>query len=288
MQKKKFVPQMIMMLKIVVGAMIYAVGFRYFTYQNNIVSGGLTGIAMMISRFTNFPIGTLVVILNVPLFLLSWRKFGKFFMITSLTAMALCNIAVDALSPFTLEITSELLLASLYGGVVKGIGLGMIYSTGATAGGVDIVAKFLRRRHPHINFGTILLIIDVFVISTYAIIFKSYEIALYAILSSVVYGKVVDFVLYGTVNSKACYIITDKSAEIIPRINERLSRGATLLHAKGAYLGNEKEVILCVLKHQQIVHLRRLIAEMDDCAFVIVCDARQVYGSGFGSIASSE
>lgn len=288
MNKNKTLQAAIMVLKVLVGVTVYSAGFTFFTYRNNIVSGGITGIAMIITRFWNFPVGTLVAILNIPLFIYARKKLGRKFMIVSLIVMLLNSALIDLFSLVRLDITNELLLASLYGGVLRGLGMGLVYSTGATGGGADIVAKLVRKNSPHINLGTIIMMLDVLIILIYAIIFGSYDIAMYAIISSVVYGQVVDFVLYGTVNSKTCYIITDRSEEAIALINERLSRGATMLHARGAYYGNEKEVILCVLKHQQIVELRRMLAELDEHAFLIVSDARQVYGSGFGSIDSDE
>ena len=286
MTKEKILFAGMMVLKIVVGTFIYAFGFQFFTYQNNIIVGGLTGIAMIIRRFFDVPIGVLIIGLNLPLFLICWKKLGKTFMFISISVMLMSSLFIDLLGMVYIDLTSELLLASVFGGAVKGIGLGLLYSTGATGGGMDIVAKVIRRGRPHINLGTIYMTIDVTVITIYAIMFKSYEIAMYAIMSSVVFSRMVDFVLYGRVTSKACYVITDNSDEICEVIREHFSRSATLLHARGAYYGTEKEVILCVLGRQQIVHLRRKIAEIDGGAFMIVCDAREVYGMGFGSISS--
>ena len=286
MTKEKIISTTVTVLKIVIGVFLYAAGFQFFTYQNNIIVGGISGIAMIITRFADIPIGVIIAILNLPLFAISWKNFGKKFMLISFAIMLLSSTFIDLLGMVRFHLTSDLLLASAFGGAVKGIGLGLMYSTGASSGGMEIIARVVRRSHPHINFGTILMVIDVIVISAYAIMFRSYEIAMYAILSSVVFSQVVDFVLYGRITSKACYIITDKSEEISDMINGQLYRGATLLHAKGAYYGNEKEVVLCVLRHQQIVDLRKMVAELDEHAFMIVCDAREVYGIGFGSISS--
>jgi len=286
MTKEKIISTTVTVLKIVAGVFLYAAGFQFFTYQNNIIVGGISGIAMIITRFADIPIGVVIAILNLPLFVISWKNFGKKFMLISFAIMLLSSTFIDLLGMVRFHLTSDLLLASAFGGAVKGIGLGLMYSTGASGGGIEIIARLVRRSHPHINFGTILMVIDIIVISIYAIMFRSYEIAMYAILSSVVFSQVVDFVLYGRITSKACYIITDKSEEISEMINGQLYRGATLLHAKGAYFGNEKEVILCVLRHQQIVDLRKMVAELDEHAFMIVCDAREVYGIGFGSISS--
>ena len=286
MTKEKILSAAMVVLKIVAGNFIYAFGFQFFTYQNNIIVGGLTGIAMIIRRFIDVPIGVLIIGLNLPLFLICWKKLGRNFMLISISVMLMSSLFIDLLGMIYIDLTSELLLASVFGGAVKGIGLGLLYSTGASGGGMDTVARVIRRSHPHINLGTILMAMDVVIITIYAIMFRSYEIAMYAIMSSVVSSRLVDFVLYGRVTSKACYVITDNSDEICEVIREHFYRSATLLHARGAYYGTEKEVILCVMGRQQIVHLRRKIAEIDSKAFMIVCDAREVYGMGFGSISS--
>ena len=273
-------------LKILIGSALYAAGFQFFLYPNAIATGGVTGIAMIINFFSGFPVGVMTLIINVPLFLFSWKKYGLSFILMSLAGTVLSSVMVDLFSLIPLEVTHEPLLGAIYGGIIKGLGLGIIYHTGATTGGVDIVAKFLRRRHQHINFSTFILGLDAAVITAFAVMFKRYDSAMYAIICMFIASKVIDLVLYGAVNSKVCYIITDKSEEIKDGILNDLHRGVTFLNGEGAWSGQAKHVILCVIKQSQIVELKQLIRAKDDNAFVIVSDSREVFGNGFAYIGA--
>lgn len=270
-----------MYAKILIGAVIYAISIQFFTYPNSIVTGGLTGIAMIINSMTGFPVGVGTIIMNIPLFVYAWRKLGLEFVISSLVGMALCSIFVDIFALTNIVVTTNPLLASVYGGVIKGFGLGLIYTTSATSGGVDIVAKFLRKKYPFINFGTLILIIDVVIIAAYAVIFKKYDSSMYSIICMYIAAQVIDLVLYGAVNSKVCYIITDESIAIKNAIVEQLHRGVTFLHGEGAWSGNEKNIILCVIKTRQIVELKKIVKSLDENAFMILSDSREVFGKGF-------
>jgi len=270
-----------MYAKILIGAVIYGISIQFFTYPNSIVTGGLTGIAMIINSMTGFPVGIGTIIMNIPLFAYAWRKLGLGFVISSLVGMALCSIFVDIFALTNIVVTTNPLLASVYGGVIKGFGLGLIYTTSATSGGVDIVAKFLRKKYPFINFGTLILIIDVVIIAAYAVIFKKYDSSMYSIICMYIAAQVIDLVLYGAVNSKVCYIITDESNAIKNAIVEQLHRGVTFLHGEGAWSGNEKNIILCVIKTRQIVELKKIVKSLDENAFMILSDSREVFGKGF-------
>ena len=282
MQQKRTVRQWIVVyLKILIGSALYAAGFQFFLYPNAIATGGVTGVAMIINFFSGFPVGVMTLIINVPLFLYSWKKFGLPFILASLAGTVLSSVLVDLFAAVPLEVTHEPLLGAIYGGIIKGLGLGIVYHTGATTGGIDIVAKFLRRKYQHINFSTFILGLDTAVIVAFAVLFRRYDSAMYAIICMFIASKVIDLVLYGAVNSKICYIITDKSDEIKDGIVNELHRGVTFLHGEGAWSGREKHVILCVIKQSQIVELKRLVNAVDDRAFVIVSDSREVFGNGF-------
>ena len=274
----------VMYLKIVVGAAIYAAGFQFFLYPNAISTGGLVGVAMIVNFLTGLPVGVMTIVLNIPLFIFSWKKFGLHFIIASLVGTILASVMVDLFATVPLEATHEPLLGAIYGGIVKGFGLGVVYHTGATTGGVDIAAKFLRRKYQHINFSTFILALDVVVIVAFALIFKRYDSAMYAIICMYIATKVIDLVLYGAVNSKVCYIITDRSADIKDALLNELHRGVTFLHGQGAWSGEEKDIILCVIKQNQIVELKHMIRAIDERAFVIVSDSREVFGKGFSYI----
>ena len=271
---------------VVIGSFVYSVAFQCFLFPNEIVAGGVTGIAMIINHFTHWPIGMMVVAMNVPLFALAWKQLGTDVLIGSLVGMALSSVFVDLMSLTNLVLTSDPMLAAIIGGAIKGAGLGMIYYYGATTGGIDIVAKLLRKKYSQINFGTIVLILDVAIIAGYALVVGNYESAMYSIIAMFVVTKVIDLFLYGIDNSCVCYIISDKSDALTKEIiSGHVHRGVTILEGVGAYSRQEKHVIMCVIKRNQIPELRRTIKSLDERAFVIVTDAKNVFGTGFESIS---
>lgn len=273
-------------LIIVVGGAIYGVGFQFFMYPNSIVSGGVVGISMIINHFTHFPVGVMTILMNIPLFIIAWRHFGLNFLLGSLAGMAVSSAFVDIFALTDIVLTTDPMLACIIGGAIKGAGLGIIYYVGATAGGVDIVAKLIRQRKPHINFGTILLIMDVGVIIIYALILGKYESAMYSVIAMFVVSKVIDLALYGTDTSSLCYIISENSEELIKGIiTGPLRRGVTILEGEGAYSHRQKHIIMCVIKRTQIPELRRLVRGLDEHAFFIVTDAKNVFGNGFENIS---
>ncbi len=266
-------------LAIVVGSLIFAAAFQFFLYPNSIVSGGVTGIAQIINRLTGLPVGVLSIIMNVPLFIIAWRHFGLDFIVSSFVAMTLFSVFVDVFAMLDIVVTDDAMLASVIGG------LGMIYYVGSTTGGIDIVVRLARRRYPHINFGTLMLVMDAVIVAAYAVIFKIYDSAMYSLICMFVMSKVVDLVLYGLDNSSICYIISEHSEEIVKEITfGELHRGVTLLSAEGAYSHEKRPVVMCVIKRPQITAIRRLVRLLDPNAFLIVTDAKNVFGKGFDSI----
>jgi len=266
---------------IALGSAVYAAGFRLFAYPNSIMAGGVAGIAMIVNYLTRLPVGALTIVMNVPLFLMAWKRFGTEFMLSSLAGMVLSSVFVDLLALTGVSATGDLLLAAVFAGVIKGAGLGIVYTTSATTGGVDIVAKFLRQKYQHINFSTLILAMDVLVVLAFGVIFRNYTSVMYSLISMYICSRVIDLVLYGTVDSKVCYIITDSSEPIKDAIIRELRRGVTYLHGEGAWSEKEKKIILCVIKPRQIVQLRKIVRELDKQAFVIVCDSHEVFGKNF-------
>ena len=225
---------------------------------------------MLINQLTSIPVGVMTILLNIPLFIVAWKYFGLDFLLGSLTGMALSSAFVDLLAMTNIVLTNDKMLACVIGGVIKGAGLGMVYYVGATTGGIDIVAKLLRQKSPHMNFGTIVLILDAVVIMAYALVMGNYESAMYAIIAMFVVSRVIDLALYGIDNSSVCYIISEKSEEIAREITSgHMHRGVTLLEAKGAYTGKNKPVIMSVIKRHQIADIRRIVRSIDENAFFI-------------------
>lgn len=274
--------------QIIVGCAVVGASFRFLTYPNSIVSGGVTGVSQIINLLTGLPVGVLAAVLNVPLFVVAWRQFGIRFIVYSLIGTAACSLFIDLFSLIDLTLTNDMLLAAICGGLLNGVGYGLVYRTGATTGGSDIGARLLRRRYPHINFGTLSLSIDAAVVIVFAAVFRRFDSAMYTIIMMFVSSRIVNLILYGMANSGVCYIVTIYPKLLCDAIGERLGRGATVLRGVGGYSGEERDVILCAVKRQQIPALRRLVSELDDHAFVIVTESHEVFGENFGSIGKIE
>ena len=270
---------------VVLGSALFAAGFQFFLYPNSIIVGGVSGIAMIINYLIGLPVGIMTIVLNIPLFIIAWKHFGGKFIISSLVGMLLSSLLVDLLATLNYSPTGAMLLACIIGGAIKGFGLGIIYYAGATTGGTDIIAKFVRLRFPYINFGTIVLLTDAVIIIAFALIFDRVEAAMYAVIAMFVVSKVIDLVLYGIDNSSVCYIISENSEQLIKDITDKLHRGVTILSGEGAYSHKDKQVLLCVIKRTQIADIRKIIKNIDENAFFIVSDAKNVFGKGFGDIS---
>ncbi len=273
---------------IALGSALFAAGFQFFLYPNSIIVGGVSGIAMIINYLTDLPVGVLNIVLNIPLFIIAWRHFGTRFIVSSFVGMLLSSVLVDLFALTNYSPTDDMLLACIIGGAVKGFGLGIIYYAGTTTGGTDIVAKFVRLKFPYINFGTLLMLTDAVIIIAFAVIFKEVEGAMYAVISMFVVSKVIDLVLYGIDNSNVCYIISEKSEQLVKDITDRLHRGVTILEGEGAYSHQNKQVLLCVVKRTQIADIRKIIKNIDENAFFIITDAKNVFGKGFGDISDNQ
>lgn len=271
-------------LLVLIGSAINGAGFSFLTYPNNIVAGGVTGIGQIINLLTGLPVGVLVMVMNIPLFLAAWKKFGTRFIVFSLIGMLSNSLFIDLFNALERPLTNDMLLAAVFGGAVKGLGLGIIYYQGATTGGADIAARFLRRRYPYINFGTLSLCLDAVVVAAFALVFRRVDSALYTVIAMFVASQVVNLILYGMSNSGVCYIVTVEPQKIAESIGLQLERGATILRGEGAYSGTERDVILCVVKRSQIPALRRIVAETDRGAFVIVTESHEVFGKNFLNI----
>ena len=284
LQENRFARILRNYLIIAIGSVIYAVGFQFFLYPNNITSGGVVGTSMIINQLTGLPVGVMTILLNIPLFIIAWRHFGLEFMIGSLVGMGLSSVLVDVFAGFDLSFTDDPMLAAVIGGVVKGTSLGMIYYVGGTTGGLDIVVKILRQKLASVNFGTIMLALDTIIIAVYAMVLGRYESAMYSLIAMYVTTKVVDLVLYGIDNACLCYIISNSTEEITKEIvSGPLHRGVTLLEGRGAYSGAHRDVMMCVIKRQQIGQLKHLVRNVDEKAFFIVTNAKNVFGNGFES-----
>ena len=271
---------------IALGSIAFALGFDLFLVPQGINAGGLTGLAMIVVALTDHgSVGTLVILCNIPLFILGWRGVGRKFFFGSLLGMLLSNIAIDVVAVLLPPILVEPLLACLYGGALSGFGLGLVFARGASTGGVDIAARLVKQRLRSFSMGRVLLAIDLLIVALTGIAFRDLNRALYCAVTLYVSSIVLDSVVYGFDYSMVALIISDSYRQIAQAIDEKLDRGATLLRGEGAYTGREKQVILVAVRKGQLPELKQIVSEIDRDAFVIVQNAHQVQGEGFGRYA---
>ena len=262
---------------------LYAVGFNWMFDPNHISVGGFTGLGQIINYLLpGLPIGTIVIILNVPLFVLGWRFIGKDFLFSSIYATAVSSLMIDGLAAVHTFKPMEPILACLYGGVIIGVSCGIMLREGATTGGTDLMARLLQLRLSWLPMGKLLLAIDLAVVAAAAAAFGDLNSALYGAVALYVSSRVIDLVLYGLDTSKVAYIISQKHRELAARLTQELGRGVTLLQGQGAWSGQETQVLLCAFKQREITALKALVRSLDPDAFLIVCNAHEVAGLGFG------
>ena len=261
---------------------LYAVGFNWMFDPNHISVGGFTGLGQIINYLLpGLPIGTIVIILNVPLFVLGWRFIGKDFLFSSIYATAVSSLMIDGLAAVHTFKPMEPILACLYGGVIIGVSCGIMLREGATTGGTELAARLLKLKLESLSIGTLCLAIDILVTVTYALIFRDLTRALYGMISLSLISVSIDKVVYGPNAAKVAYIISDRHKEIADTLVRDLDRGVTILHGEGAWSGQEKQVLMCAFKQRQIVTMKQLVKELDPAAFIIVCEAHEVLGDGF-------
>ena len=267
---------------ITVACAIYALGFVWCYVPNGIAFGGLTGVAQIINHLLPvLPIGATVIVLNVPLFILGWKFIGGRLLVSSLYAMFLSSVFIDLLTPLYGWQPMEPLLACIFGGLLVGLSLGLVFRQGATTGGTDLLARLLKLKLAWLPMGKLLLGIDLAVVLLVAITFHTLYSALYGLVALYVCTIVMDGVLYGVDTAKVAYIISDKNKEICDTIVRDLDRGVTILHGQGAYTGADKDVLMCAFKQREIAAIRAAVKEIDPDAFLIVCNAHEVLGEGF-------
>lgn len=276
---------------IVAGSVIAAFSIDVFLVPYRIAPGGVSGLSTVIYYLSNqvIPVGTLMLILNIPLFIIGFKSIGLRFITRTVVATVVMSLATDLLAfPATHYIspllspngTQDMLLYAIYGGVIMGVGLGMVLKLETTTGGSDLLAAVLHKKFPHITLGNFLLSIDGLIVITAMISFHSIIIGLYSIIALFISSKVIDLIIEGLNYSKAVYIFSLKYNEIAERLcTER--RGVTLLHAYGVYNRQDRDVVLCVVFRTYIQHVKNVVKEIDPTAFILILDAKDVLGEGF-------
>lgn len=269
---------------VALGSVVFALAFNWFFDANQVAMGGVTGLAQVVNAVLPWAsVGAVAFVLNIPLFLAGWKFIGFHLLASSLFSMVVSSAAIDAIAALHAFAPMDPMLASLCGGALMGLGLGLVFSQGATTGGTDVVARLLGLKFPWLPMGKLMLVPDFVVLALVAVAFGRVEAALYGLVGLFVATRVMDTVLYGLDTSKVAYIITERWRETADALMQDLDRGVTLLRGEGAYTGAEKRVLLVAFKQREIVEIKGMVHAVDPEAFLIVCDAHEVLGEGFGA-----
>lgn len=268
-------------VKTLFGSAIFALGFSLFLEPNNINSGGISGLAQAIAHVTGTQnVGLLSVLLNLPLFLIGGIRVGKRFFAGSLIGMLVSGVLIDLFASISIGF-QDALVSGIYGGLLCGLGIGVVFAAGTSTGGSDILVRLLKLHYRNVPIGMISMTFDALVVILTGIVFRDITRALYSGIAVFITGQVMDLVVYRFDYSKVAIIISDQAEAIAKAVAEKLDRGVTFLDGQGYYTRQDKKVVLTVVKKGQLADLKELVMERDEAAFVIVQEAHQVLGDGF-------
>lgn len=263
------------------GSAVFALGFSLFLSPNDMSAGGISGLAMVIVELLQFgSVGTLSILINLPLFILGGLKIGRKFFAGSLLGILFSSLMIDAMAVLPFPVT-EPLIGALYGGLICGLGLGIVFMAGTSTGGSDILVRLLKLRYRNVPIGQIAMSFDAIVVILTGLVFRDVTKALYTGVAVFVCGKVIDAVVYRFDYSSVALIISSEYEQIAHQIGVKLDRGATFLQGEGSYSGKNTKVVFAAVKKQQVAELKQLVMEIDPNAFVVVQEAHQVLGEGF-------
>ena len=268
-------------VKTLLGSAIFALGFSLFLEPNNINSGGISGLAQAVAHIIGIQnVGLLSVLLNLPLFLIGGIRVGKRFFVGSLIGMLVSGVLIDLFASISIGF-QDALVSGIYGGLLCGLGIGVVFAAGTSTGGSDILVRLLKLHYRNVPIGMISMTFDTLVVILTGIVFRDISRALYSGIAVFITGQVMDIVVYRFDYSKVAIIISDQAEAIAKAVAEKLDRGVTFLDGQGYYTRQDKKVVLTVVKKGQLADLKELVMERDEAAFVIVQEAHQVLGDGF-------
>lgn len=280
MFKKKFLRLVKEYIYIFAGTFFMAISTSLILLPNQLSTGGFSGIGTIVYYLLRYPVGTTMIILNVPLLLIAFFKVNKSLFIKSIIGTLLLSFFINALDKLT-PITSDRVLACIYGGITMGFGTAIILKAGASTGGTDLLSFIIRSYNARMTSGKIIIIADTIIITLNVLFFGEVEIGLYSAIAIYLMGKVIDIVFEGIYFTKVLFIISDNYEEIAKRIGIKAKRGCTAFYSKGMYSGKEKMVLFCVASRKEIVVIKQIVRDIDKNAFIVTTDARETLGEGF-------
>ena len=267
-------------IETLIGSFIMALAVSFFLLPNELSSGGFSGIATIIYYLFKVPMGTTILVLNVPLFIFATFKIGKSFFVKSLVGTVSLSFFIDWLDKFT-PLTDDKILACVYGGILTGLGTAIILRASSSTGGSDLLGTVIKKYKPMLRTGNLITIIDTIIILLNVIFLKKIEIGLYSAITIFLMGKVIDIVFEGIYFTKLVFIISDKSLEISEIIENKIRRGVTGIYGKGMHYDKEKLVLMCAISRNDLAQLKMIIKKIDKNAFLIITNSREVLGMGF-------
>ena len=268
------------MIYLTLGCAIMAIGTAVFLLPNQLSTGGFTGIATIFYYLFHFSMGTVILALNIPFFILAFFKIGKKLVIKSIIGTSLLSFFIDLFEKIP-TLTNDRLLACIYGGIFIGFGLALVLKANASTGGTDLITYIARAYKPYMKTSSIIVVVDVIIIGLNVIFFKKVEIGLYSAISIYLMGKMIDIVFEGINFTKMVYIISQKYEEISKEIDKQLQRGSTGIYAKGMYTNTDKMMLMCVGARNEVARMKQIATQIDPKAFIIISNARETWGKGF-------
>ena len=280
MYKEKIKKIMIDGAGTIIGSAIMALGISLFLLPNQLSSGGFSGIATITYYLLKIPMGVMILVLNIPLFIFAGYRIGKEFFIKSILGTISLSVFIDIFDKYP-PITTDRFLACIYGGAIIGIGTAIILKVNSSTGGTELITNIIKTYNPHITMSKYLMMIDIIIIGLNVIFFGKIEIGLYSAIAIYLYGKLIDIIFEGVYYTKLLFIISDKNEEISNIIENKIKRGVTGLYGKGMYSEKDKLVLICAASRNDISKIKNIAKEIDEKCFIVVANAREVLGEGF-------
>ena len=270
------------------GGAVFAIGLGCFVGPAQIAPGGVSGLSIIINYLTGLPVGSLNMGINIPLLLLAWRFLGRRFTLKTLRSVFIQSVMIDLVGLWLPVYAGDRIMSALFGGVAIGVGLAPVFMRGSTTGGTDIVSRLIQLRFRHVSIGKLLFMVDTAVLLLSVAVFRNIETGLYGMITIYTSNRILDGILYGLDTGKVVLVISEKNQRIAQQVMDRLERGATFLQAEGAWSGQEKKVLLCVVRAVQCYRVEEIVRAADPDAFLVVMEANQIAGEGFRPITSDK
>ena len=279
-EKYNIKKQITEILGTILGSFVISIGISLFLLPNQLSSGGIAGIGTIIYYLLKIPMGTTIILLNIPLFLISILKIGKSFFIKSLIGTISLSFFIDWLDKFK-ALTQDRFLACIYGGVIIGVGTAIILKVNSSTGGTDMVTYIAKKYKPSIKTGNIIFIIDIIIVTLNMFFFREIEIGLYSGIAIYLMGKIIDILFEGIDFTKLIFIVSKKSEEIAEKIGKSIERGTTGIYGKGMYTNEERLILMCAVTRRDVSKVTEIAKKIDKNSFIIITNSREVLGQGF-------